>query len=172
MENRINQRSNRIDHTVEGGFKTCILILKWKAHLPCFLELKREKTYCAIRNVCPVMLEQEPSVAQNQVLLGSLLDGTFAWKWAKFFSSLAVGLLRKFCHNIARKLGWFVFFFGVIVVYHVYSIYRRMEELIKHPIKCHVFTFLILIFLILIVTCAEISVVLCYFQLCSKDCLW
>ncbi|KAI4379863.1 hypothetical protein MLD38_006106 [Melastoma candidum] len=36
----------------------------------------------------------------------------------------------------------------------------------------YIFGFLFLVFIILIVTCAEISVVLCYFQLCSEDYLW
>merc|ERR1712023_517975 len=33
----------------------------------------------------------------------------------------------------------------------------------------YVFGFLMLVLLILIVTCAEISIVLCYFQLCNED---
>ncbi|KAI9117636.1 hypothetical protein K1719_011802 [Acacia pycnantha] len=36
----------------------------------------------------------------------------------------------------------------------------------------YIFGFLFIVFIILIVTCAEISVVLCYFQLCSEDYLW
>ncbi|KAF3564662.1 hypothetical protein DY000_02019295 [Brassica cretica] len=36
----------------------------------------------------------------------------------------------------------------------------------------YIFGFLFLVFVILIVTCAEITVVLCYFQLCSEDYLW
>ncbi|KAJ3693342.1 hypothetical protein LUZ60_008822 [Juncus effusus] len=36
----------------------------------------------------------------------------------------------------------------------------------------YIFGFLFLVFIILIVTCAEISIVLCYFQLCSEDYLW
>ncbi|KAF5725878.1 transmembrane 9 superfamily member 8 [Tripterygium wilfordii] len=36
----------------------------------------------------------------------------------------------------------------------------------------YIFGFLFLVFIILIVTCAEITVVLCYFQLCSEDYLW
>ncbi|EYU35328.1 hypothetical protein ABFS82_10G123500 [Erythranthe guttata] len=36
----------------------------------------------------------------------------------------------------------------------------------------YIFGFLFVVFLILIVTCAEITVVLCYFQLCSEDYLW
>merc|ERR1719316_1895744 len=35
-----------------------------------------------------------------------------------------------------------------------------------------VFGFLLLVFLILIVTCAEISIVMCYFQLCAEDFYW
>ncbi|XP_047166309.1 transmembrane 9 superfamily member 8-like [Vigna umbellata] len=36
----------------------------------------------------------------------------------------------------------------------------------------YIFGFLFLVFAILIVTCAEITIVLCYFQLCSEDYLW
>merc|ERR1712096_395251 len=36
----------------------------------------------------------------------------------------------------------------------------------------YVFGFLLLVFIILSVTCAEISVVLCYFQLCGEDYNW
>ncbi|XP_039164165.1 transmembrane 9 superfamily member 8-like [Eucalyptus grandis] len=36
----------------------------------------------------------------------------------------------------------------------------------------NVFGFLFLVFIILIVTCAEITIVLCYFQLCREDYLW
>ena len=36
----------------------------------------------------------------------------------------------------------------------------------------YVFGFLALVLTILIITCAEISVVLCYFQLCNEDHLW
>lgn len=36
----------------------------------------------------------------------------------------------------------------------------------------YIFGFLLIVFLILLVTCAEITVVLCYFQLCSEDYRW
>eukprot|EP00164_Ancoracysta_twista_P001602 GFYU01002103.1.p1 GENE.GFYU01002103.1~~GFYU01002103.1.p1 ORF type:complete len:652 (+),score=198.47 GFYU01002103.1:195-2150(+) len=36
----------------------------------------------------------------------------------------------------------------------------------------YVFGFLFIVFLILIVTCAEITIVMCYFQLCSEDYHW
>lgn len=36
----------------------------------------------------------------------------------------------------------------------------------------YLFGFLALVFLILIITCAEITIVLCYFQLCSEDYAW
>ncbi|EEC85043.1 hypothetical protein OsI_32361 [Oryza sativa Indica Group] len=36
----------------------------------------------------------------------------------------------------------------------------------------YIFGFLFLVFVILIITCAEITVVLCYFQLCSEDYMW
>merc|ERR1711998_412198 len=36
----------------------------------------------------------------------------------------------------------------------------------------YVFGFLMLVLLILLLTCAEISIVLCYFQLCNEDYNW
>jgi transmembrane 9 superfamily protein 2/4 len=36
----------------------------------------------------------------------------------------------------------------------------------------YIFGFLFIVFLVLIVTCAEITIVLCYFQLCSEDYHW
>merc|ERR1719486_536549 len=36
----------------------------------------------------------------------------------------------------------------------------------------YVFGFLLLVFIILIITCAEITVVMCYFQLCAEDYHW
>ncbi|KAI3890353.1 hypothetical protein MKW92_047012 [Papaver armeniacum] len=36
----------------------------------------------------------------------------------------------------------------------------------------YIFGFLFIVFIILVVTCAEITIVLCYFQLCSEDYLW
>ncbi|CAD6218171.1 unnamed protein product [Miscanthus lutarioriparius] len=36
----------------------------------------------------------------------------------------------------------------------------------------YIFGFLFLVFVILIITCAEITIVLCYFQLCSEDYMW
>merc|ERR1712137_1064768 len=36
----------------------------------------------------------------------------------------------------------------------------------------YVFGFLLLVFLILLVTCSEITIVMCYFQLCAEDYHW
>lgn len=36
----------------------------------------------------------------------------------------------------------------------------------------YLFGFLTLVFIILLITCAEITIVLCYFQLCSEDYRW
>lgn len=36
----------------------------------------------------------------------------------------------------------------------------------------YLFGFLCLVFVILFITCAEITIVLCYFQLCSEDYRW
>ena len=36
----------------------------------------------------------------------------------------------------------------------------------------YVFGFLMLVFVILVITCAEITIVMCYFQLCAEDYNW
>lgn len=36
----------------------------------------------------------------------------------------------------------------------------------------YIFGFLFIVFMILVVTCAEITVVMCYFQLCAEDYHW
>merc|ERR1712232_1489107 len=36
----------------------------------------------------------------------------------------------------------------------------------------YVFGFLLIVFLILLITCAEITIVMCYFQLCAEDYQW
>merc|ERR1712167_210426 len=36
----------------------------------------------------------------------------------------------------------------------------------------YVFGFLLLVFVILVITCAEITIVMCYFQLCAEDYHW
>src|SRR6185312_4228671 len=36
----------------------------------------------------------------------------------------------------------------------------------------YIFGFLFIVFIILIITCAEITIVLCYFQLCQEDYHW
>ncbi len=36
----------------------------------------------------------------------------------------------------------------------------------------YLFGFLCLVYIILVITCAEITIVLCYFQLCSEDYRW
>jgi transmembrane 9 superfamily protein 2/4 len=36
----------------------------------------------------------------------------------------------------------------------------------------YIFGFLFIVFIILVITCAEITVVMCYFQLCAEDYNW
>jgi len=58
---------------------------------------------------------------------------------------------------------------------------RLLDPCTHHPAGVHhpyrtqfyyLFGFLTLVFIILLVTCAEITIVLCYFQLCSEDYHW
>jgi transmembrane 9 superfamily protein 2/4 len=57
--------------------------------------------------------------------------------------------------------------FGAVFI----EVYFIMSSIWLHRFY-YVFGFLLLVFLILIVTCAEITIVMCYFQLCSEDYKW
>ena len=50
---------------------------------------------------------------------------------------------------------------------------RRTDLYTPLPLQFYyLFGFLFVVFIILIITCAEITIVLCYFQLCSEDYNW
>ena len=50
---------------------------------------------------------------------------------------------------------------------------RRTDLYARLPLQFYyLFGFLFVVFIILIITCAEITIVLCYFQLCSEDYNW
>ncbi|KAG4094020.1 Nonaspanin [Neocallimastix lanati (nom. inval.)] len=57
--------------------------------------------------------------------------------------------------------------FGAIFI----EVFYIMNSIIFHHIYS-IFSFLFLGFLILIVTCAEVSILICYFRLCSEDYRW
>ncbi len=57
--------------------------------------------------------------------------------------------------------------FGAVFI----EVYFIMSSIWLHRFY-YVFGFLLLVFLILIITCAEITIVMCYFQLCSEDYKW
>merc|ERR1712146_148878 len=57
--------------------------------------------------------------------------------------------------------------FGAVCI----ELFFIMSAMWLHQVY-YVFGFLFIVFLILIVTCAEISIVLCYFQLCNEDYRW
>ena len=57
--------------------------------------------------------------------------------------------------------------FGAIFI----EVFYIMNSIIFHHIYS-IFSFLFLGFLILIITCAEISILICYFRLCSEDYRW
>ena len=53
------------------------------------------------------------------------------------------------------------------------SLLREYSHLPKPLMdRYYIFGFLFLVFVILIITCAEITIVMCYFQLCSEDYHW
>ena len=57
--------------------------------------------------------------------------------------------------------------FGAIFI----ELFFIMTSLWLHQFY-YIFGFLLLVFIILFITCAEISIVLCYFQLCAEDYHW
>ena len=67
----------------------------------------------------------------------------------------------------------FSFMFGGILPFGAVfiEIYFIMSAIWMHQIY-YVFGFLFIVLGILIVTCAEITIVMCYFQLCSEDYKW
>ncbi|PIN18516.1 Endosomal membrane protein, EMP70 [Handroanthus impetiginosus] len=74
-----------------------------------------------------------------------------AWYMNPFFSILIGGILP----------------FGAVFI----ELFFILTSIWLHQFY-YIFGFLFLVFIILIITCAEISIVLCYFQLCSEDYLW
>lgn len=57
--------------------------------------------------------------------------------------------------------------FGAVLVELVFVMTAMWEQHIYY-----IFGFLMSVMLILTITCAEISIVMCYFQLCSEDYRW
>lgn len=72
-----------------------------------------------------------------------------------------------FMHPVITALVGGVLPFGAVFI----ELFFIMSALWLHHIY-YVFGFLSLVILILIATCAEISIVLCYFQLCNEDYHW
>jgi len=57
--------------------------------------------------------------------------------------------------------------FGAVFV----ELFFILSSLWLHQVY-YIFGFLFIVFMILIITCAEITIVMCYFQLCSEDYHW
>ena len=57
--------------------------------------------------------------------------------------------------------------FGVVSI----GLFFRLTSIWLHQFYC-IFGFLFIVFVILMVTCAEITIILCYFELCSEDYNW
>lgn len=74
-----------------------------------------------------------------------------AWYMIPYFSVLVGGLLP----------------FGAVFI----EVFFIMGSIWKHQFY-YLFGFLFLVFFILVLTCAEITIVMCYFQLCSEDYHW
>jgi len=91
----------------------------------------------------------EPPVRVN--LIPRLSPPDRAWYTQPHFSVLIGGILP----------------FGAVFI----EIFFIMSSVWLPPFY-YVFGFLFIVFIILIITCAEISIVMCYFQLCGEDYHW
>jgi len=91
----------------------------------------------------------EPPVKVN--LIPRLSPPDRAWYTQPHFSVLIGGILP----------------FGAVFI----EIFFIMSSVWLHQFY-YVFGFLFIVFIILIITCAEISIVMCYFQLCGEDYHW
>jgi len=91
----------------------------------------------------------EPPVKVN--LIPRMILADRAWYTQPHFSILIGGILP----------------FGAVFI----EIFFIMSSVWLHQFY-YVFGFLFIVFLILIITCAEIAIVMCYFQLCGEDYHW
>jgi transmembrane 9 superfamily protein 2/4 len=72
-----------------------------------------------------------------------------------------------YMHPICSTVVGGILPFGAIFI----EVFFVMSALWMHTIY-YVFGFLFIVLIILVITCAEISIVMCYFQLCSEDYAW
>jgi len=91
----------------------------------------------------------DPPVRIN--LIPRMIMGDKAWYTQPHFSILIGGILP----------------FGAVFI----EIFFIMSSVWLHQFY-YVFGFLFIVFIILIITCAEIAIVMCYFQLCGEDYHW
>eukprot|EP00946_MAST-07B_sp_MAST-7B-sp1_P004715 g4715.t1 len=72
-----------------------------------------------------------------------------------------------YMHPVCSTVVGGILPFGAIFI----EVFFVMSALWMHTIY-YLFGFLFLVLLILVITCAEISIVMCYFQLCTEDYAW
>lgn len=72
-----------------------------------------------------------------------------------------------YMHPVCAVLMGGILPFGAVFI----ELFFIMTSIWLHQFY-YMFGFLFIVFLVLVVTCAEISIVLCYFQLCSEDYNW
>jgi len=102
------------------------------------------------------------------------LGSWFAFKKPAFEPPVKVNEIPR--HSLV-EYTWYngscsIVFGGVLPFGAVFiEIFFIMSSIMLHQYY-YVFGFLYIIFLILVVTCAEISIVMCYFQLCNEDYHW
>lgn len=72
-----------------------------------------------------------------------------------------------YLHPVITSLLGGILPFGAVSV----ELYFIMSALWLHQIY-YIFGFLFLVLVVLMVTCAEVSILLCYFQLCNEDYRW
>ena len=88
--------------------------------------------------------------------------------WIRSFLSLLIHiLLGRYMHPVFSILIGGILPFGAVFI----ELFFILTSMWLHQFY-YLFGFLCLVFVILVITCAEITIVLCYFQLCSEDYHW
>ena len=117
------------------------------------------KSYFLNCNTCPLLSSSHPFAAchhtcpLNRPLTLTPQPSWYAQAWYMhpLFSILIGGILP----------------FGAVFI----ELFFILTSMWLHQFY-YLFGFLCLVFVILVITCAEITIVLCYFQLCSEDYHW
>ena len=100
-------------------------------------------------------------------VIESVCNGNLYGPWAQCEVLKFIVFLRRYMHPIFSVLIGGILPFGAVFI----ELFFILTSMWLHQFY-YLFGFLCLVFVILVITCAEITIVLCYFQLCSEDYHW